>query len=228
MLPGIKFTTFTFEQHEHHFCNNSRLELILMNLARPSRNYSCSDLGQNLLRRCIVSKRVKSLQGSSSLSIYQNHSSKSSGSVNESDFFQTRASYLVSHALHKNQLKWPHRSYSTKPPLTESYVRSLNHDPKLPRDSWYFVAAVAFAALNRPDVIPDLLKVAIEKRERNSDGEGITVVRRLREALLKSAAVIGLPKVRSFLITLNTSLSFATSVMIDSNHLDMSRRLVKQ
>jgi hypothetical protein len=62
----------------------------------------------------------------------------------------------------------------------------------LPADTWYFIAAVALSALNRPEEIADVLHFAITKKKHE---EQFAIARRIREALIKSAPVVGLPKV---------------------------------
>jgi len=80
--------------------------------------------------------------------------------------------------------------------VTPALLTALRGNVALPRGSWYFVAGVALSALNRPDEVPRVLQAALE-------GEGehaarLRVARRMREGLVKSAAVVGLPKVRGF------------------------------
>jgi hypothetical protein len=66
--------------------------------------------------------------------------------------------------------------------------------PSLPDDIWYFVAAAALCGLNQPQEVAELLGYCLSHTK---DGdEQLRRVRRIREALIKSAPVVGLPKVR--------------------------------
>jgi hypothetical protein len=90
----------------------------------------------------------------------------------------------------------------TVPPIiTPSFLTELRAIPNLPPDVWYFVIAVVLCALNRPDEIPKIFTYALENGI-GPDGPGIIdpaeklrFARRLREGLIKSAAVSGYPKV---------------------------------
>jgi hypothetical protein len=103
------------------------------------------------------------------------------------------------------------------PIITPAFLTAIRRHPHLPKHSWYFVTATALSILNRPDEIPKIYKDAIDNwpeatspTETNgmsgnvaSDANGsapvqdaqLTISRRMREALIKSAAVGGLPKV---------------------------------
>jgi len=91
---------------------------------------------------------------------------------------------------------------SLVPLLTPALLSSLRTHPRLPRNSWYFITAVTLSILNRPDSIPHVFRYVLERGvgpgEENPLGEedGLHVVRRMRESLIKSSAVVGLPKVR--------------------------------
>ena len=77
---------------------------------------------------------------------------------------------------------------------TPALLSSLRTHPTLPRHSWYLISAVALSALNRPDEIGSVLQHALAH-----DGSGETplgIARRMREALVKSAPIGGLPRVR--------------------------------
>lgn len=85
--------------------------------------------------------------------------------------------------------------------FTPTLLEQICSQPNLPSNVWYFIAGVTLSSLNRPDEIPKVLQHAIE---RGVDGVGNTplshveqlqTVRRMREALVKSAAIVGLPKV---------------------------------
>ena len=87
--------------------------------------------------------------------------------------------------------------------ITPALLAALRSHPQLPRHSWYFVAGVTLSALNRPDEIPSVFTYAIEHgidgaaaatRPPEHD-ERLVIARKLREGLVKSAAIVGLPKV---------------------------------
>lgn len=63
----------------------------------------------------------------------------------------------------------------------------------LPPDVWYLITAVTLSSLNRPEEITDALRLAISGKTHQ---EQTCIARRIREALIKSAPVVGLPKVR--------------------------------
>jgi len=95
----------------------------------------------------------------------------------------------------------------TMPPInlpavvTPSFLSSIRGHPQLPRQSWYFIAGVTLSVLNRPDEIPKLFTFALDNgvdpatNARLAHTEQLQVARRLREGLVKSAAIVGLPKV---------------------------------
>jgi hypothetical protein len=80
----------------------------------------------------------------------------------------------------------------------------LAYEPILPNDSWYSIAGVVFSALNLPE---DVARVGeFVTTEHNNNGgerslpqkkdEGASLrIRKMKEALLKSMVVVGLPKV---------------------------------
>jgi hypothetical protein len=92
--------------------------------------------------------------------------------------------------------------------ITPSLLQSLRSHPQLPKHAWYIVSSVTLSALNLPDEIGHVFKDAIgadvsvsaselEGSEHVVDvEEQLRIVRRMREALVKSSAVVGLPKVR--------------------------------
>lgn len=90
------------------------------------------------------------------------------------------------------------------PPIINSaFLSSLRSHPGLPRHTWYFVAGVTLSTLNRPEEIGSVFKFALEKGVHPEDDgpikdekEKLRIARRMREALVKSSAIIGLPKVR--------------------------------
>lgn len=82
------------------------------------------------------------------------------------------------------------------PVITPTLLQYLHEHPRLPKDSWYFIAAVTLAVLNRPDEIPAIYRYAAQHVTRHDDiGDELRILRRIREALLKTSAVAGAPKV---------------------------------
>lgn len=85
--------------------------------------------------------------------------------------------------------------------LTPALLSSIRGQPRLPSHTWYFIASVTLSVINRPDEIPKVFNYALEHDVNTSDtakpnhDEQLKVARKLREGLVKSAAVIGLPKV---------------------------------
>jgi len=85
--------------------------------------------------------------------------------------------------------------------VTPALLSSIRSHPNLPRHTWYYIAATTLTVLNRPDEIPKVYKHAIDHgpdcvdKLPNHD-EQLKISRRMREALVKTAAIGGLPKVR--------------------------------
>lgn len=84
--------------------------------------------------------------------------------------------------------------------ITPSLLKSIRRHPNLPRNTWYFVTATALSILNRPDEIHKVYKHALENGPTHIDtlpnvDEQLRITRRMREALVKAAAIGGLPKV---------------------------------
>jgi hypothetical protein len=103
----------------------------------------------------------------------------------------------------------------TMPPLpsiaTPALLSSIRKHPQLPHHTWYFIAATALSVLNRPDEIPVVYEHALYHGASAPDSkpaheEQLKISRRMREALIKAAAIGGLPKV-----TRSHSDSFSTS-----------------
>lgn len=97
---------------------------------------------------------------------------------------------------------------------TPSLLASIRARPSLPPNVWYFVAGVTFSILNRPDEIPRVFHFAIDKDTNcNSSDSGneekheqrLLVARRLREALIKTAPIGGLPKTINALLALKAT-----------------------
>lgn len=85
--------------------------------------------------------------------------------------------------------------------FTPTLLQYLRKHPQLPKNTWYFIAAVTVTILNRPDEIPTIYRYALEHvtfeapDEQAKLNEELRVLRRTREALLKTSAVAGAPKV---------------------------------
>ena len=110
------------------------------------------------------------------------------------------------------------------PLLTPPFLTSLRTQPHLPRHTWYFVAGVTLSALNLPQELPALFRYALEHcdgasvqtsggvvgeekvRAKGEMEERLYVARRMRDALVKSAAIVGLPKVCSGIFLILASL----------------------
>jgi len=76
----------------------------------------------------------------------------------------------------------------------------LRGHPSLPAHSWYFIAGVTLSIINRPDEIPIIFQHALEKGggtevSTPEHAEQLIIARKMREGLVKSAAIGGLPKV---------------------------------
>jgi hypothetical protein len=86
--------------------------------------------------------------------------------------------------------------------LTSDFIASIATAEDLPTDVWYFIVAVTLSSLNLPEETGAILHYTIDAKP---EVEQVRIARRIREALIKSAPVVGLPKVsyhsRSFLAT---------------------------
>lgn len=94
-----------------------------------------------------------------------------------------------------------------QPVLTPALLHSFRSHPQLPKHVWYYVTGVTLSALNRPDEVPAVFSYALENgadaaspvrngAEQHTDvEEQLYMARRMREGLLKSAAIVGVPKV---------------------------------
>ncbi|MCJ1272456.1 hypothetical protein MMC21_000242 [Puttea exsequens] len=87
----------------------------------------------------------------------------------------------------------------TQSVITPALLSSVRRQKHLPRDCWYFVVGVTLNALNLSTEIPTVFKHAIENGGGSIDvkpghGERLEIARKMREALIKAAAITGLPK----------------------------------
>lgn len=83
----------------------------------------------------------------------------------------------------------------------------LHSHPGLPAHSWYFIAGVTLSVINRPEEIPIIFQHALEnggckKDTQPEQAEQLMIARKMREGLVKSAAIGGLPKVSEVLQSL--------------------------
>ncbi|KAH6840989.1 AhpD-like protein [Chaetomium sp. MPI-CAGE-AT-0009] len=89
--------------------------------------------------------------------------------------------------------------------ITPALLSSIRNYPNLPRHTWYFIAATTLSQLNRPDEISKVYQHALrhdlDDNILNQD-EKLRVSRRIREALIKAAAVGGVPKTINALLEL--------------------------
>lgn len=92
------------------------------------------------------------------------------------------------------------------PVITAELLDILCSQPYLPGDIWYLVVATTLCVLNRPEEIRTVYKHAVGPGHgtvASPDGTPLTdddarrIARRLREALLKTSAIGGMPKVRT-------------------------------
>ena len=86
------------------------------------------------------------------------------------------------------------------PIMTPAFISAIRLQPSLPRNVWPLIAATTLSVLNRPDEIPRVYTHAIEHGQGPTDAkpeeeEQLAISRRMREALVKSGAIGGMPKV---------------------------------
>jgi hypothetical protein len=91
--------------------------------------------------------------------------------------------------------------------ITPGLLSAIRSYPRLPNNTWYLLAATTLSTLNRPDEIPKVFQHAIQygggaKDTQPSHDEQLQIARRTREALVKSSAIIGLPKTINALFAL--------------------------
>lgn len=85
--------------------------------------------------------------------------------------------------------------------LTPTLLKSIQSNSTLLKHSWYLITGVTLSVLNRPDEIPKVFNYSLEHdidgtNSKSTHAQKLEIARRLREGLIKSAAVAGLPKVR--------------------------------
>ncbi|KAE9988957.1 hypothetical protein EG327_003171 [Venturia inaequalis] len=100
--------------------------------------------------------------------------------------------------------------------ITPALLKKIRGHPRLPRDCWYIVSSVTLSCLNRPDEIPKVLRGALgedgdgcgvgERADRGmGHDEQLRIARRMREGLVKSSAICGLPKTINALFALKSA-----------------------
>ena len=86
------------------------------------------------------------------------------------------------------------------PILTADLMNSIREHPTLAPHTWYIIAATTLTTLNRPDEVARIYEHAITFGSKSTVSgteheEQLTILRRMREALIKTSAVVGVPKV---------------------------------
>lgn len=86
------------------------------------------------------------------------------------------------------------------PILTSDLMNLIREHPTLAPNTWYIIAATTLTILNRPDEVARIYEHAITFGSRSTVSgteyeEQLTILRRMREALIKTSAVVGVPKV---------------------------------
>ncbi|KZF24545.1 hypothetical protein L228DRAFT_245507 [Xylona heveae TC161] len=114
--------------------------------------------------------------------------------------------------------------------ITPSLLSSIRTHPRLPPNTWYYIAGVTLSTINRPDEIPKVLRYALEKdanldvnlsnsqhaphqgsskaseaEQQTTQIQALQIARRMREALIKSAPICGLPKAINALLSLKSA-----------------------
>ena len=97
--------------------------------------------------------------------------------------------------------------------LTPELLKSIREHPDLPPNSWYIIAAATLTILNRPDEIPKAYEHALDFRRSKTASKAdhehqLKILRRMREALIKTSAVGGVPKVVTNYFVWKTSTYF--------------------
>ncbi|KAK3308226.1 AhpD-like protein [Chaetomium strumarium] len=97
----------------------------------------------------------------------------------------------------------------TSPPaiITPAFLSSIRSHPSLPGHTWYLIAAATLSQLNRPDEIGQVYLHALQHGAGSADSapsadEKLRISRRMREALIKAAAVGGVPRTINALLEL--------------------------
>lgn len=83
---------------------------------------------------------------------------------------------------------------------TQALLSSIRSHPQLPSHTWYFIAATTLSVLNRPDEVPKVYEHVLHhgfdpQGTKPGRDERLHILRRMREALIKSSPIGGIPKV---------------------------------
>ncbi|QDS72353.1 hypothetical protein FKW77_008067 [Venturia effusa] len=95
--------------------------------------------------------------------------------------------------------------------ITPALLSRIRSHPQLPKHTWYIVSSVTLSCLNRPDEIPKIFRGAIGEDGGGMEGRGLSheeqlrIARRMREGLVKSSVICGLPKTINALLSLKTA-----------------------
>ncbi|OAA57616.1 hypothetical protein SPI_07275 [Niveomyces insectorum RCEF 264] len=78
-----------------------------------------------------------------------------------------------------------------------AYIQSLaaEADEKGTRDTWYCIAACSFAACNQGGYVADVYRTAIQARPADDVEFQRHVLKRMKEAILKTGIIFGIPRV---------------------------------
>jgi len=88
-------------------------------------------------------------------------------------------------------------SFEKRPAVfSRETLDELQNTRGIPNDSWYVIAAATLCCLNRPDDLILVFKHAIESAK--DPQEQMRIARRIREALIKSAGICGLPRASTY------------------------------
>ncbi|KKA29154.1 hypothetical protein TD95_003525 [Thielaviopsis punctulata] len=98
--------------------------------------------------------------------------------------------------------------------ITPTLLSAIRTQPHLPTNTWYLITATALSMLNRPDEIPKVYTYALSHGPGAVDSplketEQLNMTRRMREALVKSAPIGGLPKTINALLELKKATPLA-------------------
>lgn len=88
------------------------------------------------------------------------------------------------------------------PILTPARLQTLSSFPLL-SSNWYYLAAATFSVCNAPEEVPVILEYMLQKT--SGQTQQFEVAQKIREAILKSAALGGLPKAINSLMQLKAA-----------------------
>lgn len=84
--------------------------------------------------------------------------------------------------------------------ITPELLSSIQSQPHLPPNTWYYVVITTLSILNRPKEIPKVYQHALDQIPQDLDSQSafnarLNISRRTREALVKASSIGGFPKV---------------------------------